>query len=65
MPANSKFNFLLLLFLLLSGAFFSAHAQSMLDTEMSVDADQKPLGRILDLMEQKQILDLLTTVNSL
>nr|WP_199002020.1 STN and carboxypeptidase regulatory-like domain-containing protein [Flavobacterium sp. ASV13] len=53
MPANSKFNFLLLLFLLLSGAFFSTHAQSMLDTEMSVDADQKPLGRILDLMEQK------------
>ena len=53
MPIHSKFTFVQVLFLLISSAFFSAHAQSILDTEMSIDADQKPLGTILDLMEQK------------
>lgn len=53
MPLNSKLTFAKVLLLLISSAFFSAHAQSILDTEMSIDADKKPLGRILDLMEQK------------
>jgi hypothetical protein len=53
MPIHSKFTFFQVLFLFISSAFFSAHAQSLLDTEMSIDADKKPLGQILDLMEQK------------
>ncbi|KRB59556.1 STN and carboxypeptidase regulatory-like domain-containing protein [Flavobacterium sp. Root186] len=53
MPIPSKFTFVQVFFLLISSAFFSAHAQSILDTEMSIDADKKPLGHILDLMEQK------------
>lgn len=53
MPVNSKITFVQILFLVISGAFFNAHAQSILDTEMSIDADKKPLGSILDLMEQK------------
>lgn len=50
---NSKITLISFLFLLFSGAFFSAHAQSMLDIPISVQADKKPLGNILGLMEQK------------
>ncbi|QGK75393.1 STN domain-containing protein [Flavobacterium sp. SLB02] len=50
---NSKITLISVLFLLLSGIFSGAHAQSMLDTPMSVQADKKPLGSILGVMEQK------------
>lgn len=53
MLMNSKITLVWILFMLTSGTFFSAHAQSVLDTEISVHADKKPLGSILDLMEQK------------
>ncbi|MBF4486785.1 STN and carboxypeptidase regulatory-like domain-containing protein [Flavobacterium sp. CSZ] len=50
---NSKITLISVLFLLLSGIFSGAHAQSMLDTPLSVQADKKPLGSILGVMEQK------------
>jgi hypothetical protein len=50
---NSKITLISLLFLFISGIFSGAHAQSMLDTPISVQADKKPLGSILGLMEQK------------
>jgi hypothetical protein len=50
---NSRFTFVWILFMLLSSTFFSAHAQSLLSNEMSIHADKKPLGSILDLLEQK------------
>lgn len=53
MFSKSKITFILILLLLISGTFFSAQAQSILDIEMSIDADKKPLGHILDVMEQK------------
>ncbi|WP_306349759.1 hypothetical protein [Flavobacterium sp. '19STA2R22 D10 B1'] len=53
MQIRSKFIFAWLLFMVISGTFSSAHAQSILATEMSIHADHKPLGTILDLMEEK------------
>lgn len=53
MLSKSKFIFILILFMLISGTFFSAQAQSMLDSKMSIDADKKPLGHILKIIEQK------------
>lgn len=53
MLCNFRFTFVWLLFILFSGAFSKACAQSILDTPMSIQADKKPLGSILDLMEKK------------
>lgn len=53
MLSNSRFTLISILFILFSAPFFSARAQSMLDTPISVQADKKPLGRILEIMEQK------------
>ncbi|MGN7810414.1 hypothetical protein [Flavobacterium sp. 22076] len=53
MLSNTKFIFAPILFLLISGVFFKVNAQSILDNEISVHADKKPLGSILDLMEEK------------
>lgn len=53
MLSKSKFIFILILFMLISGTFFSAKAQSMLDSKMSIDADKQPLGHILNIIEQK------------
>ena len=50
---NSKITLISILFLLISGIFSDAHAQSMLDIPISVQADKKPLGSILEIMEQK------------
>lgn len=53
MLSNSRFTLISILFILFSAPFFSARAQSMLDTPISVQADKKPLGKILEIMEQK------------
>ncbi|OXG07125.1 hypothetical protein BC749_102912 [Flavobacterium araucananum] len=53
MLQNSKFTFVSILLLLISGIFSPVYAQAMLDTPMSVHADKKPLGDVLDIMEQK------------
>lgn len=51
MPNSSKFIFALIVFF--SGVFLKVNAQAILDNEISVQADKKPLGSILDLMEEK------------
>lgn len=51
MLRSSKFIFALII--LISGVFLKVNAQSLLDNEISVHADKKPLGSILDLMEEK------------
>ncbi|KRD12728.1 hypothetical protein ASE21_02135 [Flavobacterium sp. Root901] len=48
---SSKFIFALIVFF--SGVFLKVNAQAILDNEISVQADKKPLGSILDLMEEK------------
>lgn len=53
MPSNIKFIFTPVLLLFISGIFFKVNAQSSLDNEISLQADKKPLGTILDLMEEK------------
>ncbi|PIF29696.1 carboxypeptidase-like protein [Flavobacterium sp. 9] len=53
MLINSRSIFVWILFLFLSGVFFNANAQSVLGNEMSIDGDKKPLGTILEEMEQK------------
>lgn len=53
MLSNSRFTLISILFILFSAPFFSARAQSMLDAPISVQADKKPLGKILEIMEQK------------
>ncbi len=53
MPSNIKFIFAPVLLLFISGIFFKVNAQSSLDNEISLQADKKPLGTILDLMEEK------------
>lgn len=53
MLINSRFTFVWILFMFISGTFFNACAQSLLGNEISVYGDKKPLGAILGLMEQK------------
>lgn len=53
MLRNFRLTFTYILFIIISGAFSSTQAQSFLDTPMSIQADKKPLGSILDLMEKK------------
>ena len=53
MPRNIKFVFTAIFLTLTSGIFFKANAQSVLENEISIQADKKPLGSVLDLMEEK------------
>lgn len=52
MPSNTKLVFTVI-FLIISSVFFKVNAQSILENEISVHADKKPLSNVLDLMEEK------------
>lgn len=62
MPSNTKLVFTVIFFII-SSVFFKGNAQSILENEISVRADKKPLGSVLDLMEEKEVLDLLIMAN--
>ncbi|MBO9584985.1 MAG: hypothetical protein J7574_12565 [Flavobacterium sp.] len=53
MPNNTKFIFILFIVMLISSVSFKANAQSILENEISVTANKKPLGSVLGLMEEK------------
>lgn len=53
MPNSTKFIFASVLVILISNVFFKVNAQSILENEISITADKKPLGNVLSLMEEK------------
>ncbi|WP_433830189.1 hypothetical protein [Flavobacterium anhuiense] len=53
MSNNTKFIFVLFIVMLISSVSFKVNAQSVLENEISVTADKKPLSNVLSLMEEK------------